>query len=313
MVALRSGREPFPRAIFATLAPMFNLFMFIVTVIIWGSTWYAIEFQLGVVAVEVSLAYRYMLAAALSFLWCIVMRRSLRFGWAEHRYFMLLGLFLFGLNYLSAYQAQIYITSALNAIGFSAMIWMNIINARLFFGTRVGPSIYLGAGMGMAGIFIIFWPEVESVSLSDGMLLGAFFSMLGALLASFGNIASQAAQRRHIPVMQANAWGMFYGALLNGGLAVLLGRPFIFDPSLEYATSLVFLAVFGSVVAFACYLTLLGRIGLEKAGYASVMVPVVALILSVLFEDLQLERHVIAGMTLAVAGNFFILARPVRR
>lgn len=288
---------------------MLNLFMFLLTVLIWGATWYAIEFQLGVVPVEVSLAYRYALAALLSFIWCIVKRKSLWFGWAGHRYFILLGIFLFGLNYLSAYQAQIYITSALNAIGFSAMIWMNIVNARLFFGTYIEPRTYIGAAMGMAGIVIIFWPEVEVLSWSDGVVIGALFSLLGALLASFGNIASQSAQRGGIPVMQANAWGMFYGAVLNGGLAMALGRAFVFDASFTYVSSLLFLAVFGSVVAFACYLTLLGRIGLERAGYAAVMVPVVALLLSAAFEGLDLTLHILTGMALAIGGNIFILAR----
>jgi drug/metabolite transporter (DMT)-like permease len=288
---------------------MTNLMLFISTVLIWGSTWYAIVFQIGVVDPGVSLTYRYVIAAVLAFSWCLARRQSLRFGWQEHRFFILLGLFLFGFNYLSAYHAQVYISSALNAIGFSAMIWMNIVNARLFFGTQVAPATYAGASMGLLGIVIIFWPEVREVSLSDAVLTGAFFSLLGAFIASLGNMVSQAAQNRKIPVMQANAWGMFYGALLNGGLAVLTGKTFSFDPSFSYVASLLFLAVFGSVVAFGCYLTLLGRIGLEKAGYAAVMVPVVAIILSALFEGLQLSSYMLLGMSLAVFGNVFILTR----
>ena len=175
-----------------------NNLLFLATVLIWGATWYAIDFQLGVVPVEVSLTYRYIIAALLSFLWCLLAKKPLRFGWEQHRYFVLLGLFLFGFNYLSAYHAQLYISSALNAIGFSAMIWMNIVNARLFFGTRIARSTYIGASTGMAGILIIFWPEIESVSLSDAVVIGAFFSLLGALLASFGNIASQSAQKSGI-------------------------------------------------------------------------------------------------------------------
>jgi drug/metabolite transporter (DMT)-like permease len=291
---------------------MLNLVLFIATVIIWGSTWYAIVFQIGVVDPGVSLSYRYAIAALLAFAWCIARGKNLRFGWSEHRYFILLGLLLFGFNYLSAYHAQIYISSALNAIGFSAMIWMNIINARLVFGTRVASATYFGGGLGMAGIVIIFWPAVGSLSLSDTVLIGAFFSLLGALIASFGNMVSQAAQRRLIPVMQANAWGMLYGAILNGGLALMQGKVFNFDPRPGYVASLLFLAVFGSVVAFGCYLTLLGRVGLEKAGYAAVMVPVVALILSALFEGLRLEPHILVGMALALAGNFFILGRTAR-
>lgn len=292
---------------------MLNPALFVTTVIIWGSTWYAIVFQIGTVDPGVSLTYRYVIAAALAFAWCLARGSSLRFGWAEHRFFVLLGFFLFGLNYLSAYHAQLYISSALNAIGFSAMIWMNIVNARIVFGTRVAPATYLGGVMGIAGIVIIFWPEVRSLSLSDGVLIGAFFSLLGALIASFGNMVSQAAQQRAIPVLQANAWGMFYGALLNGILALLAGKEFNFDPSPGYVISLLFLAVFGSVIAFACYLTLLGRIGLEKAGYAAVMVPLVALVLSATFEGLVLEEHVLIGMALAVAGNFFILGRTGSR
>jgi drug/metabolite transporter (DMT)-like permease len=288
---------------------MANVLLFISTVLIWGSTWYAIVFQIGIVEPGVSLAYRYALAAILAFAWCIFRGDSLRFGWGGHRYFILLGIFLFGLNYLSAYHAQIYISSALNAIGFSAMIWMNIVNARLFFGSRAGWRTTIGATMGMLGIVVIFWPEVQELSWSDKVLLGAFFSLLGALLASFGNMVSQAAQGKGIAVMPANAWGMFYGALLNGGLAVLQGKAFVFDPSPGYVISLLFLAIFGSVVAFGFYLTLLGRIGLERAGYAAVMVPVVALILSAIFEGLKLEMHIIIGMTLALSGNIFILAR----
>ena len=288
---------------------MTNPILFGLAVVIWGSTWYAIEFQLGVVAVEVSLTYRYAMATALAFGWCLVRRQSLRFGWVAHRYFLLMGLFLFGLNYLAAYFAQLYITSALNAICFSAMVWMNIINARIFFGTRIPRRTYAGAGLGLIGIIILFWPAVQDISMSEGVLIGAGISLSGALFASFGNIASQAAQHRKIPVMPANAWGMLYGTLLNAGLALGLGRPFTFDFSPGYVISLLFLAVFGSVVAFAAYLYLLGQVGMERVGYAAVMVPIVALVISALFEGLQLETHLYLGVGLALAGNVFILAR----
>jgi drug/metabolite transporter (DMT)-like permease len=288
---------------------MANLLLYTATVLIWGSTWYAINFQIGVVDPGVSLAYRHAIAALVAFSWCLLRKKSLRFGWSSHRYFLLLGSFLFGFNYLSAYYAQLYISSALNAIGFSAMIWMNIINARLYFGTLIAPRTYIGAGAGMLGITIIFWPAVHELSLTDRVFVGAALSVLGALIASFGNMVSQSAQRQRLPVMQTNAWGMFYGALLNSTLAILQGKTFNFDASPEYVTSLLFLSVFGSVIAFGCYLTLLGRIGLERAGYASVMVPIVALCLSAIFEGLRLETNILLGMALAVGGNLLILVR----
>lgn len=292
---------------------MANILLYTATVLIWGSTWYAIVFQIGVVDPGVSLAYRYAIAAAVAFAWCFSRNLSLSFDWRAHRYFLLLGLFLFGLNYLSAYHAQIYISSALNAIGFSAMVWMNIVNARLFFGTAIALRTCIGAGMGMLGILTIFWPSVEELSFSDTVFVGASLSVLGALIASFGNIVSQSAQRQALPVMQTNAWGMLYGAVLNFGLALFQGKAFNFDPSAAYVVSLLFLAIFGSVVAFGCYLTLLGRVGLERAGYASVMVPVVALCLSAMFEGLRLDAHILAGIALAIGGNLLILIPAGRR
>jgi len=288
---------------------MTNLLLYIVVVLIWGSTWLAIEFQLGVVALEVSLAYRYLLAAGVAFAWCRLVGQSLRFDWRAHRYFVLMGTFMFGLNYLAAYAAQIYITSALNAIGFSAMVWMNIINARLFLGARIDRTTYLGAALGICGIVVIFWPAVQDVSMSDPIFIGACLSLTGALLASFGNIISQSAQRQALPVMPSAAWGMLYGALLNTAVAVLQGKTFNFDTSPAYVVSLLFLAVFGSVAAFGCYLTLLGRIGADRAGYSMVMIPIVALILSALFEGLVLEARIVVGVALALAGNVAILAK----
>lgn len=292
---------------------MTNLLLFVVSLLIWGSTWFVVEFQLGVVAVEVSLVYRYIIAAALAFAWCLWRGDTLRFGRSAHGYFVLLGALLFGFNYWSAYIAQIYLTSALNAIVFSSLIWMNIVNARLFFGRAIETRTYVGAGLGMLAIVVLFWPEVESMALSDGVLTGAMFSLLGALIASFGNTVSQAAQQRQIPVMPANAWGMLYGALINAGMALMLGRPFNFDPAPGYVLSLAYLTVFGSVVAFACYLTLLGRIGLERSGYVIVMTPVVAVVLSALFEELKLEANILIGIALAVVGNVVILGRRFAR
>jgi len=287
--------------------------LYIASVLIWGSTWIAIEFQLGSVPVEVSLVYRYLLAAALLFGWCLVVRRRLWFGLRAHGYFMALGLLLFGLNYVAAYSAQIYITSALNAIVFSAMVWMNIINARLFLGTRIDRATWVGAALGITGIVILFWPQVKDLGFSDTTVIGVSFSVCGALLASFGNIVAQSAQKLHLPVVQTNAWGMLYGGLLNALFAVVQGKAFVFDPSPVYVASLLYLSVFGSVIAFGCYLTLLGRIGAHRAGYVVIMFPIVAVIFSTLFEGMELHPHIFVGTTVALLGNLFVLLRMKSR
>lgn len=288
---------------------MSNGILYLITVMVWGSTWLAIEFQLGVVAPEVSVFYRYSLAALLLFGWCRARGLRLDFGLRAHSRFLLLGLLLFCLNYILTYHAQQYITSALAAIAFSTMLWMNIINARLFFGVRSGPRVIIGSVLGVAGIVTLFLPQVGTISFSDATLYGATLAVIGAFIASLGNMVSQEAQKGGIPVLQANAWGMFYGALLTGAIALGQGHAFNFDASPGYVLSLAYLALFGSVIAFGAYLTLLGRIGAHKAGYAVVMFPVVALMLSVFFEGLQITLNIIAGVVLVTAGNVIILRR----
>jgi drug/metabolite transporter (DMT)-like permease len=292
---------------------MSNLILYIIAVLVWGSTWFAIEFQLGIVAPEVSIVYRYVGAAALLFAWCGFRGLKLGFSLRQHGWFVLLGFFLFGLNYILAYRAQIYLTSALTAIAFSTIVWMNIINARLFFGVRAGKKVLFGSVLGIAGIVTLFAPEIGNVSLTDSVLFGSFLAVAGAIVASFGNMVSQGAQKQDLPIIQSNAWGMLYGAVLTGIIAVIEGHPFVFDWSASYLISLAYLTIFGSIVAFGAYLTLLGRIGAHKSGYAMVVFPVVALILSMLFEGLRLNTTIVLGTALVLAGNTFVLwNKPAR-
>lgn len=286
---------------------MNNTALYTLTVLIWGSTWFAIEFQLGVVAPEVSLVYRYAGASLLLFAWCRFRGLKLVFAPRDHVWFILLGLLLFGVNYIIAYRAQLYITSALTAIAFSTMVWMNIINAWLILGVKVDRRVLLGALLGIVGIVTLFAPQIGDLSFNDAVFFGSFLAVLSALVASFGNIASQAAQKANLPVIQSNAWGMFYGALLTAVIALGNGQEFTFDRSVTYVGSLFYLTVFGSIIAFGAYLTLLGRIGAPKAGYAMVMFPVVALILSSLFEGLEVNATIIIGTVLVLAGNLFVL------
>ena len=288
---------------------MSNTFLYIVTVLIWGSTWLAIEFQLGVVEPEVSIVYRYAMASVVLIIWCKIRNLSLVFNVKYHIFFVLLGLLLFSVNYILAYRAQIYITSALAAIAFSTMLWINIVLSRIIFGTRATGRVLFGAALGIVGIVVLFAPQITEISLSDGVFFGSLLALLGALTASFGNMVSQAAQKRSLPVIETNTWSMFYGGVLTGVVALVSGHEFNFDATFTYIASLMYLAVFGSVVAFGAYLTLLGRIGAHKAGYATVMFPVIALLLSVAFEGLRLDLAIIIGATLVLLGNSLVLKK----
>lgn len=286
---------------------MNNTALYVLTVLIWGSTWLMIEYQLGVVDPAVSVVWRYGLAFLMLFGWALAAGKRLRFPLHAHIRFVGLGLLLFSFNYIATYSAQQYISSALNAVAFSTMMWMNVINSRLFFRTRIEPRMWLGVALGTAGIVTLFWPDVAELSWTDRTLVGASFSLGGALLASLGNMLSKRAQESGLPILQSNAWGMFYGTLITAAVAWRQGLPFVFEWTPSYVSSLLYLTIFGSIVAFGAYLKLVGSIGPHKAGYVVVMFPVVAVVLSVLFEGIQLTPNMLAGIALVSLGNVAVL------
>ena len=186
---------------------------------------------------------------------------------------------------------------------------MNIVNGALFMHTRVRPRVILGATVGIAGIAAIFWSEVSGVGDNADTWRGLWMCLLATYFASIGNIVSARNQKNDIPVIQTNAWGMTYGALIMAVYALFSGVPFNYDPAPAYSLSLIYLAVFGSILAFGSYLTLIGRIGADKAAYAAVLFPVIALGLSTLFEDYQWTLRALFGFVLVLLGNYIVLSR----
>jgi drug/metabolite transporter (DMT)-like permease len=263
-----------------------NTLLYLITVVIWGSTWLAITFQLGTVDPALSIAYRFSLAALVLVLYSRWRKLSLRFSAREHLFIALQGLLLFSTNYILIYLAEQYLTSGMVAIIFSMVVFLNVFFGAVLLGDSIQPHVLVGAAVGVLGLVLIFWPELSGFSLDNERALGLLLAVAGALSASLGNITSARNQRHGLPVIQVNAIGMAYGAL-----------------------SLLYLAIFGSVVAFGSYLTLLGRIGPGRAGYATVLFPVIALILSTLFEGLHWDLVGAIGALLVVAGNVLILRR----
>ena len=283
------------------------------TVLIWGSTWLAIKYQLGLVAPELSIAYRFALAALILMAYCAATSKSMRYSLRDHVGMATLGLFLFSANYFVFYLATFDLTSGLIAVVFSGIVVTNIIFGALILGNPIRPRVALGAAFGVAGLVTVFWPEIQNFDLANHGSKGLLLSIAGTLIASLGNMASASNQRRGLPVLQANAYGMTYGALFMFGVALTRGQPLIFDTSLLYVGSLLYLALFGSVFAFGFYLTLLGRIGADKAAYATVLFPLIALGLSTVFEGYQWTAGAIIGMVLVLLGNVLVLSRKRRQ
>ncbi len=258
-----------------------------------------------------SVAYRYVIAAALLIGFCLARRKTLRFSPRDHLGIAAQGAFLFSLNYVLFYIAAGHLTSGLLALTFSTIVLMNMLNGAWLFRFRVSGQVLAGAGLGLSGITLVFWPEVTAFEASRETLFAIGLAIFATYLASLGNMGSVYTQRRRLPVVQTNALGMAYGAVIT--LAVAAGAAaagqleFAFDASFPYVASLLYLAVFGSVLAFGAYLTLLGRIGADRAAYATVLFPLVALAISTVFEDYRWSAPAMAGTVLILAGNALVL------
>ena len=279
--------------------------LFSIATLIWGSTWLAITFQLGSVAVEASVVYRFALAALMLAAWCLATGRSLRFPAAQHAWLASQGALLFGLNYLCVYWAEQHIASGLVAVLFSLIVFLNLVGVRVFFATPVNRRTALGAALGVGGVTLLFWRELAGMQ--TDALRGILFGLAATVFASGGNLLAVRNQRRGIPLLPGVAWGMTYGTLTIAIVAALNGIVWTFDPRPGYVLSLLYLAAFGSVIAFAAYLTLLGKIGAARAGYVGVAVPVVALLLSTVFEHYEWTLPALAGAALCIAGNVLVL------
>ena len=286
--------------------------LFLTSAMIWGSTWLAIKFQLGVVAPEISLVYRFALAGALLALWCAVTGRSLRFSLRQHGYLAALGVGMFGLNYLCVYWAEQYVTSGLVAVAFSIITFLNPIGMRLSFGTPVAGRMLVAATLGVVGVTLLFLPELQLARQGGDIAWGIALALASAVVASAGNMVAMRNNTDRMAVFPSTAWGMAYGALTSAIVATLRGVPWTFDASAPYVLSLLYLSVAGSVLAFGAYLTLLKRVGGGPAAFVSVLSPVIAMILSTLFERYLWTWVAGIGVVLAVIGNYVALM-PARR
>jgi drug/metabolite transporter (DMT)-like permease len=281
--------------------------IYAIVVLIWGTTWYAIKFQLGVVAPEISLVYRFGLAAICVFAYAAATTSNLKLSWRDHRYVALQGLTLFCLNYWMTYQSTQFLTSGLVAVLFTSIIFFNMVNSRIFFGVPVERRVFLAAATGMLGVALLFLPELRAALGDRSVIQGALLALGATYVASLGNMAAMRNTRGQLPVVTVNAYGMVYGTLGLAVIAILRGTPIAFDASWPYVVSLLYLSLFGTALAFGLYLALLQRIGAARAAYTSVLFAVVALAMSTLFEDYRWSVPAFIGLAVLIAGNALAL------
>lgn len=287
-----------------------NLSLYLLTVLIWGTTWIALKLQLGEVAIAASIAYRFALAAAVLFALLLVSGRLQKVDGRGQLICLTQGVCLFCINFLCFYTASQWIPSGLVAVIFSTATLWNALNARLFFKQRIAANVLAGGALGLGGLALLFWPELAGHEASRETLMGIGLSLFGTLCFSAGNMLSSLQQKAGLRPLTTNAWGMFYGAIMLVLICLVSGTPFAFEWNTRYVGSLLYLAIPGSVIGFTAYLTLVGRMGPDRAAYCTVLFPVVALNISVFVEGYQWTPTALVGLVLVMLGNVLVFRKP---
>ena len=291
---------------------MNNYILFLITLFCWSPTWYLIKFQLGYVDPLVSVFYRFLIAAIIIFIFLIVKNKNLKFSINHHFWFLFFGTCLYSINYVFFYLSNTYLISAFPAIVFSTVVIMNILGETFYFKKKPSLKTLIGATIGMIGIIIIFNDEIFNFSLSEGTHVGLFLALIGTFCASTGNMVHQRNLNNNFPPIQTIAYAMLYGSLVTLFVTQIRGAELLFENSVSYISSLLYLSIFGSIFAFVSYLKLLEKVGPGRAGYVGVVMPVLALMISTIFEKLEWQIDLIIGLPILIIGAILVINQKIK-
>ena len=284
-----------------------DLGLYAIVVLVWGTSWIGMRWQVGVVAPEVSVLWRFVIAFPLMFAWAWAARRRLLFARSDHAYFAGMGATMFSCNLIGFYYASLLIPTGLMAVVFSIASIFNLVLSAIFFGQRIHLRLVTWGAVGVTGVGLMFAPEIISQDFDRGAMTGLALCVAATLCFCSGNIISAASQKRGIPVLSSTAWGMLYGTCLLLAISLARAQPLIVEWSVRYLAALVWLAVVASVIAFAAFLTLIGRTSAARAGYMTVLFPVVALGVSTLVEGYRWTPLAVLGLAMVITGNVAVL------
>ena len=286
-----------------------NYILYLGVILFWGSSWFAIKFQLGLVPEAVSIAYRFYIASIILVIFCVFFKRKLNLKFNQIKWVFLQGIFLFSLNYYFIYLGTNYVKTGLVAVIFSTVTIFVLINGFLFFKEKINNNVLIGALVGIIGLILIFNKELQQYSFNKNIIIGIVLNLIGTYFASIGMLISQRNQKNNIPLVQNNTISMFIGASFVLLIAVFTDNEINFDYNFKYISSLFYLSIIGSVLGFGFYLKLLNNIGAGKASYVNVLTPVLALGISTLYENYTWDIFNLIGLLLVIFGNIILFRK----
>tara|TARA_B100000787_G_C16134857_1_gene269111 strand:- start:47 stop:919 length:873 start_codon:yes stop_codon:yes gene_type:complete len=286
--------------------------LFLITLFCWSPTWYIIKFQLGYVDPLVSVFYRFLAASIIIFIYLMIKKKKLKFSINYHLWFLFFGICLYSINYVFFYLSNTYLISAFPAVVFSTVVLMNILGEAFYFKKKPSLKTLIGATIGMLGILIIFNDEILNFSLKNGTHIGLVLALIGTFCASTGNMIYQRNLNNNFPLIETLAFAMLYGSLVTFLITQIQGTELAFDFTVTYIFSLAYLVVFGSIFAFIFYLKLLEKVGPGRAGYIGVVMPVVALLISTIFESLEWQKDLILGLPILIIGAILVINQKTK-
>ncbi len=286
-----------------------TIFLFISTLIVWGPTWYIIKFQLGIVDPMTSVFYRFFLSSLIILIFCILKKINLIFTLKEHFFIAALGISLFNVNYVLFYLSTVHLISGFVALCFSSILFMNVVNNIIFKSKFPKIMTLVGGFIGTLGLLFIFYDEIINFELSKSTSIGILLGVLATYFASIGNLISEYTSKIKLNVVAVTGYGMLYGSIALLIYLLMTGTELNFDFSYKYIISLLYLSIFGSVFGFILYLSVIKNIGANDAAYIAIIMPLIALIISTIFEGMIWNLNLYIGSFLVIFGNILILKK----